>query len=119
MPVAISSVASMPAAATAIFGGTMPAMTRRIKRMGMTMAGQKPSTKAWMMIQRKYSSMVKCHHGVTTGRALMKAPKAVPARAMAKILTRGCMGSGEVLEALHADRTRGPRSATARGCLGL
>jgi hypothetical protein len=54
-----------------------------------------------MVIQRKYSSMVKCRHGVTTGRAPMKAPEAVPAGAMARILTRGCMGLGEVLEALH------------------
>jgi len=73
----------------------MPAMTRRIKRMGMTMAGQKPSAKEWIMNQRRYSSMVKCRHGVASVRAPMQAPKAVPARAMARILTRGCrLGRG-------------------------
>lgn len=63
--------------------------------MGTTMAGLKPSAKEWIMNQRKHSSMVKCRHGVTTVIAPMQAPKAVPARTMAWILTRGCrLGRG-------------------------
>jgi hypothetical protein len=59
------------------------------------MAGQKPSAKEWIMKQWKYSSMVKCSHGVTAVRAPVQDPKAVPARAMARILTRCCrLGRG-------------------------